>query len=144
MSGSQDGPAPLGRSAVLALVWLCAACSSPIIDDFILPGVQIASAHAGADQSAVAGQAVPIAPAIRIVDDEGSAVQGVYVWFVVTGGGGTVSGAHATTDSAGVAAVGSWTLGTVGPNTVEARVSTASSGNPVVFTATGLEAATIR
>ncbi|GAC1487600.1 MAG: hypothetical protein NVS1B5_10740 [Gemmatimonadaceae bacterium] len=63
--------------------------------------------------------------------------------FVVTGGGGSVTGATLTTGPLGTATVGNWTLGSAaGPNTLEAR-----SGNlpPVMFTANGFDpcAATI-
>jgi hypothetical protein len=60
---------------------------------------------------------------------------GVAVTFAVGTGGGSVTGASATTGANGIAAVGGWTLGTTaGTNTV-----TASSGSlpAVSFTATG-------
>jgi alpha-tubulin suppressor-like RCC1 family protein len=47
---------------------------------------------------------------------------GVEVHFLVTAGGGTVSGARQITDSLGIATVGSWTLGVVpGANALTAR-----------------------
>src|SRR5205085_1200814 len=50
---------------------------------------------------------------------------------------GSVTGATQTTDASGIAAVGSWTLGTTaGGNTLTAT-SGSLSGSPVTFTATG-------
>jgi hypothetical protein len=58
----------------------------------------------------------------------------VIVTFVVANGGGTVTGASATTDASGVAAVGSWTLGThVGINTLAASIGAIR----LIFTANG-------
>src|SRR5690606_18255455 len=71
-----------------------------------------------------------------VVDRHGNGVPGVTVNFVVTAGGGTVSPAEATTNSAGRAAA-EWTLGTGAiAQEVEARVP-GLDGSPVVFTATG-------
>jgi hypothetical protein len=100
------------------------------------PGITIAALE-GDDQSAPAGGAVSVRPAVRVTDGGGQPVSGVAVSFVVTGGGGRVDGASQTTDDNGVARVGGWTLGdTPGPNTLEARAPGAS-GSPVVFTADG-------
>jgi hypothetical protein len=60
---------------------------------------------------------------------------GVTVTFVVTRGGGSVSGAEQTTDAQGIAQVGSWTLGRAGRNTLEARAGSLN-GSPVEFEAT--------
>ncbi|MBA3894012.1 MAG: Ig-like domain-containing protein [Gemmatimonadales bacterium] len=89
----------------------------------------------GDGQTAPAGSRVPIKPAVRVTDDAGRPVGGVEVTFVVTGGGGSVSGAVRTTGSDGVARVGDWTLGqAAGPNTLEARAGSLQ-GSPVVFRA---------
>ena len=57
------------------------------------------------------------------------------VLLAVTAGGGTLTGAAATTNAAGVATAGSWTLGpAAGQNTVTATVG---SLTPVTFNATG-------
>jgi hypothetical protein len=94
---------------------------------------------AGDGQTAPAGSAVAIRPAVRVVDELGQPVAGFGVTFVVTGGDGSVDGAAQTTNSDGVARVGpgSWTLGPVpGTNTLEARAGSLQ-GSPVVFTAEG-------
>jgi hypothetical protein len=94
-------------------------------------------AVAGERQSAPAGAAVPIPPAVRIVDEQDEPVSGVEVTFTVTGGGGSVDGGTAVSDDEGVARVGRWTLGP-GTNTLEA--SAAGVGGTVVFTAEGTSA----
>jgi adhesin/invasin len=91
----------------------------------------------GDNQSVPAGVAVPVRPAVRVIDGQGQPVEGVGVTFVVTGGGGSVDGADQTTNSEGIARVGSWTLGpSPGSNTLEARAGSLQ-GSPVVFTAQG-------
>lgn len=90
----------------------------------------------GEAQSAAAGQAVSVAPAVRVVDEAGAPVADVDVAFEVVTGGGSVAGAEVVTDASGVARVGSWTLGTeVGENTLRATVQGLA---PVVFTATAV------
>ncbi|MHB1263787.1 MAG: Ig-like domain-containing protein [Gemmatimonadaceae bacterium] len=101
----------------------------------IVAGLAAALAPAaGNAQSAPAGSAVPVRPAVRVTDAYGNPVRRVLVRFAVTSGGGTITGDTATTGAAGLAAVGSWTLGTMpGANTL-----TASSGPlSTTFTATG-------
>ncbi|HEX6104472.1 MAG TPA: Ig-like domain-containing protein [Gemmatimonadales bacterium] len=94
----------------------------------------------GDGQTAPAGSAVSVRPAVRVTNDLGLPVAGFGVTFVVTGGGGTVQGATQTTNSDGIARVGSWTLGsTPGENTLEARAGSLQ-GSPVVFTAQGTAA----
>jgi hypothetical protein len=66
-------------------------------------------------------------------DANGNPVSGVSVIFAVGTGGGSVTGGTQTTNASGVATVGSWTLGTVGSNTLTA---TAGILPPVTFTAT--------
>lgn len=93
------------------------------------------SVHVGDAQSATAGTAVPVAPAVRVLDAGGNPVAGVAVTFTATAGGGGVTGATATSDADGVAAVGAWTLGTTaGANALQAAALELA---PVVFGATG-------
>ena len=94
----------------------------------------------GNGQTAPVGTAVAIRPAVRVLDQNGQPVEGFQVTFVVTGGGGCVTGATRTTGTDGIARVGSWTLGGApGSNTLEARAG-ALSGSPVTFTASGTAA----
>jgi len=95
---------------------------------------------AGDDQSAAAGNPVPIDPSVLVRDADGNPLGGIPVTFRVTGGGGTVSGNTPVTGSDGVATVGEWKLGTTaGENTLSAAVTGQDlSGSPVVFSATGV------
>src|SRR5207253_6201203 len=54
-------------------------------------------------------------------------------------GNGTITGANQTTNTSGIATVGSWTLGsTAGTNTLTATATGSGiTGNPVTFTADG-------
>ncbi|HVC87411.1 MAG TPA: Ig-like domain-containing protein [Gaiellaceae bacterium] len=92
---------------------------------------------AGDNQSATVNTAVATAPAVLVSDAYGNPVSGVPVTFAVGSGGGSTAGASASTDGAGVASVGSWTLGTAaGANTLTAA-SGSLAGSPVSFHATG-------
>lgn len=94
---------------------------------------------AGDNQGAMAGTTLSVRPAVLVKDASGNPAAGKTVTFTVTSGGGSVTGAVATTDANGVATVGSWTIGTVaGPNTLSATVSGGSfTANPASFRAIG-------
>ncbi|MGD8700174.1 MAG: Ig-like domain-containing protein, partial [Gemmatimonadales bacterium] len=94
------------------------------------------SIEAGDGQSATVGAAVVAQPTVKVTDAGGNPVSGAPVTFAVTDGGGSVTGAEPTTDAAGLAAVGGWTLGTVaGANTLKASLPNDAFVN---FTATGM------
>src|SRR5207253_10257576 len=93
--------------------------------------------NGGDEQTDTADSAVHIAPAVIVKDANGNPVQGVSVTFAVGPGSGSVTGASQTTNASGIAAVGSWTLGTVaGENTLMATAP-GVNGSPVTFTAHG-------
>ena len=98
-----------------------------------------AAADAGSGQTTPVGTPVSVPPVVRVTDQGGNGVAGVEVTFSVVSGGGNVSGAVRSTNAAGRATVGSWTLGaTPGPNSLAATVKGGSiAGNPVTFNATG-------
>ncbi|HEU0012322.1 MAG TPA: dockerin type I domain-containing protein [Longimicrobium sp.] len=90
---------------------------------------------AGDGQSATVGTAVAIDPAVLVTDAYGNPIAEAEVTFTVATGGGSVTGASASTSAAGIATVGSWTLGaTAGSNN---NTLTASSPGvaDVTFTA---------
>lgn len=90
--------------------------------------------NAGDNQTTQAGTAVPIPPSVSVKDANGNPTSSVSVTFAVVSGGGSVTGATAVTNSAGVATLGSWTLGnSAGPNSLSA---TATGLPSVTFTAT--------
>ena len=93
----------------------------------------------GDAQSAIAGANVAVAPSVKVTDASGNAVAGTTVTFTVATGGGSVTGGSATTNSSGIATVGSWKLGTAaGTNTLTAASGALPS---VTFTATGIAGA---
>jgi hypothetical protein len=93
--------------------------------------------NAGDGQSEVVGEVVATAPSVLVTDANDNPVEGIAVTFAVASGGGSVTGASATTNASGIAMVGSWTLGTTaGENTLTAT-STGLTGSPLTFTATG-------
>jgi hypothetical protein len=102
------------------------------------PSVALA---AGDRQSAMSGSVVPQRPAVVVRDAAGNPLPGRTVTFSVTGGGGSVVDATATTDAAGVARVGSWAIGPIADlNTLAATVAGPGvTGNPVQFTASGCQ-----
>jgi adhesin/invasin len=91
----------------------------------------------GDEQRAEPGAEVPVRPAVRVLDAAGDPVVGYQVTFVVTQGGGTVTGELQTTNAQGIARVDSWRLGAEGRNTLEARAGSLQ-GSPVVFNATAV------
>jgi adhesin/invasin len=91
----------------------------------------------GDGQTADVGEAVTVRPAVRVTNALGQPVAGFGVTFVVTAGNGQVEGATQSTNSDGVARVGSWRLGAPGTNRLEARAA-GLDGSPVVFTANGV------
>lgn len=94
------------------------------------------SVFAGNLQTAVAGAAVPIAPAVRITDGSGNPIAGLPVSFTASAGG-SVDGSATVTDANGVAAPTRWILSaSIGLNTLTAA-STALPGVTFQFTATG-------
>ena len=93
-------------------------------------------AWAGNNQTARPGAAVATPPSVMVTDAHGNPLPGVAVTFAVTAGGGSIPAAVVDTNGEGIAAVGSWTLGTApGPNTLTASAS-GLSGSPFVFNAT--------
>ncbi len=97
--------------------------------------------QAGDGQTAAAGAAVAVLPAVLVTDQYGSPVTGQAVTFAVTGGGGAITGGAAVTGADGIATVGSWTMGnTVGANAITATAA-GLTGSPVTFTASGVAGA---
>jgi hypothetical protein len=89
---------------------------------------------AGDNQTGAAGTPVAVPPSVTVTDANGNPKSDVVVTFAVTGGGGSVTGATATSNAAGVATVGSWTLGAAGgSNTLTASAPGLAT---VTFTAT--------
>lgn len=105
----------------------------------VVPGPASAlSIVAGDGQTSAAGSPVATLPAVKVADAFGNAVPGFSITFAVASGGGTVTAVAATTNSSGIATVGSWTLGTtIGPNTLTASGAGLTPAS-VTFTAKGI------
>ena len=93
----------------LALLLLLSGCIGA--DPPPGPPAQVAVAIGDNQQGAV-GTPIPVPPAVRVKDGRGKGVPGAVVRFAVSFGGGYITGDSAMTDGAGLAAVGSWVLGT--------------------------------
>jgi hypothetical protein len=125
---------PGARRLLFAAEGFAPATSSPIALGAGAPASM--ELVVGDDQNAPVGEAVPIPPAVRVRDADGTPLPGIPVTFTVTEGGGAVVG-EPITNADGVAAVTSWRLGpSVGQNELSAEVTGQSlEGSPVVFTA---------
>jgi hypothetical protein len=66
---------------------------------------------AGDGQEGEPGADLPVHPAVMVRDKAGHGMAGVTVTFAVDSGGGFIADAVATTDAAGTAVAGTWTLG---------------------------------
>ena len=99
------------------------------------PGSNTLTRATGTDhQSAEAGHAVPLAPALRVLRVDGVPEAGVPVTFAISAGGGTLQQTSTVTDADGLVSAGGWTLGpTLGTQTVSATVPGYA---PLAFTAT--------
>ncbi|MBI4499941.1 MAG: hypothetical protein HY700_02150, partial [Gemmatimonadetes bacterium] len=95
-----------------------------------LAGLPASLAITGGDnQTATVGTAVATAPSVLVKDTDNNPVPNVPVTFAIASGDGSLTDATPLTDASGVAAVGSWSLGTVvGTNTLTATLGTAPSG----------------
>lgn len=124
---------PGRRASVLAaLAVLLGACEGGT--DGPKPTAVVAAS--ATTQTAVVGTAVAEAPSVRVTDQDGQAMAGVAVTFVVSAGGGSLGSGAATTNAQGVATAGAWTLGTAaGQNAVTATVGRLA---PVQFIATAM------
>ena len=94
--------------------------------------------NGGNQQTVAAGASVPIAPSVLVTDADANVVSGAQVDFTITAGAGTLTGASVTTNADGIATLGSWTLGTPGLNTLQAKVS--GEGAAVALTAMATQA----
>ena len=109
----------------------------PVVFNATAANAGTSTVQAGNNQGAMAGTAVPTVPSVLVRDGGGNPLSGLQVTFTVTGGGGSVGTATATTNASGVATPGSWTLGPDGgPNTLRATVA-GITGAPATFRAIG-------
>lgn len=102
----------------------------------VLPRIQL-QLYDGMGQNVPVGTVLPASPAVLVTDQlTGAVVSGISVTFTVTGGGGSVTGATAVSNSLGVARVGSWTVGPApGANSLLATANYLQQAT-AIFTAT--------
>ncbi len=99
------------------------------------------AAQSGSGQSANVGTALALPIVVRVADAADNPVPNRVVTFAVASGGGTLAGTVDTTDAAGLASLGSWTLGTTaGAQSITATVAGVA---PVTITATGIALAPV-
>ena len=121
------------RSSAVVLAFALVACDGGSTVDPLVPTAIVATTSTSL--TAPASSVVSPAPSVLVTDQNAQPLAGVTVEFVVTSGGGSVTGGSVSTDASGIARVGSWSLGpNAGPNTLSAN---AASLSPVVFNATG-------
>ena len=95
--------------------------------------------NAGGNQAVMAGQPVTTLPSVLVTDSLGSPVPGVGVVFSLSAGNGTITGATATTNAAGIATLGGWTIDSrAAYNAVSASLPGLGQ-IPLVFSAAGCE-----
>ena len=125
-----------------------ASSTSPSVRTGTSPAITTVAGNAarialngGDAQSATVGTVVATDPSVLVTDANNNPVSGLTVTFSVNSGGGSITGASATTDASGIATVASWTLGTTaGANTLRATASGLSDAS-VTITATGVAGA---
>jgi adhesin/invasin len=90
--------------------------------------------NGGNGQSATVNTAVGTAPSVLVTDGFGNPVSGFAVTFTPVSG--SVTGGSTSTNGAGIATVGSWTLGNVAGSQALNATATGLAGSPVTFAAT--------
>jgi hypothetical protein len=98
------------------------------------PAVAI-SAASSVTQNGTISQAVTSKPAVKVTDQDGNGVGGVGITFAVTAGGGSGTGLSQSTDVAGIATVGGWTLGASPGYNEMSATSGSLTGSPLLFSA---------
>lgn len=103
----------------------------------VVGSAAIITKYLGDNQTATAGYAVAIAPAVRITDINGNPVgAGTSVTFAVTSGGGSITGsATVQTNASGIATIGGWTLGTTAGSSNNTMTATVGALPAVSFSA---------
>ncbi|MEO5903534.1 MAG: Ig-like domain-containing protein [Gemmatimonadaceae bacterium] len=109
--------------------------SPPVTPPTPQPTPTTIAIFAGDGQTAPALSALPVRPAVKVTAANGAPVRDVVVTFSIRSGGGSITGETATTDSAGIATIGSWIVGAGGGNSLFATRS-GLSGSPLIFVAT--------
>lgn len=127
----------LGISAGVHFVTATTGLLSATFRATALAGAPVTIAKlTGDNQIALRGSAVAVRPGLKVADAYDNPTGGIPVSFVVEAGGGTLTGGNVTTDSLGIATLGSWILGAAGDQSV---VATIGGLTPLTFRATAIE-----
>jgi len=129
-TSTRVGPTPvgtwkLGNAAGVNSVTVTAGSLPPLVISVIgKPGPPASIVFiTGANQTSLAGTALPVAPSVQVGDQFGNGVGGVPVTFSVADGGGEISSTPVTTDNSGNATSPAWRLGrSVIPQTLRAGI----------------------
>ncbi len=126
--GSWTVGASAGINTLTATAALSGLAGNPaaFTDTAWVPGAPASVvAYAGTnDQPGLVGYAVNVRPAVVVTDASNNPVPNAVVTFAVASGGGSATRLVDTTNAAGLAQVGSWTLGaSPGVNTMTASVA---------------------
>jgi hypothetical protein len=127
---------PAAPALVCAIAISCSDTAAiPLPDDLDeAPYASIAAVSETYQETLVGSEALSV-PRVIVRLHNGAPLPGAAVTFSVEQGNGAIVGGDARTNSGGIAAVGSWTIGTTaGLNVVEARLG---DSDPIVFTALG-------
>lgn len=128
----------LRATFVPALLLAAASLAGCGGDEIVVGPAAVVELVTGGGQIAAVATAVGTPPSFRVKDAAGRVIAGAQVRFTVEGGGGSVTPELIRTDGQGVAAVGSWTLGSApGQNILRARVEGLSVTTTVSATAIG-------
>ena len=127
-NGSVVSPATTDAAGMASTTWMLGTAAGPNQLTAAVPGLEpvrfdvtaragaavTLEVHAGDDQTGEAKWPLPQLLSVRLTDAYQNPVADVPVTFAVTAGSGTISGAYTTTNGAGVATSGPWTLGASG------------------------------
>lgn len=103
-----------GPVGVYHLLFTSSGLTSDSSTVFLEPGLPAFLALLTPDsQSVEVAQASPLAPSVKVLDQDLNPVSDIRLGFSVIEGGGLVSPSQVTTNNLGVATVGSWAMGSV-------------------------------
>jgi len=126
------------RLALPVILAATSGCSEGLTINYHDGGQSMTYGSATTMTSAI-GRPVTVRPTVKVTDQGGRAIVGLSVSFTVVAGGGEVDGASVSTDNAGYATVGGWTLGPE-PGANRLQVSSPGvGGSGIVFTAIGAD-----
>ncbi len=132
--GNTAGPNALSAKVSGSEILVTFSATAVVPPPRVAARIEIA---AGDRQIAAPSQPVPIRPAVKVTDASGQPVGGATVTFRMRSGGGSITGAQGISDAAGIARIGSWSLGPSGGNSIFAEIEGLAS-SPLIFVASAV------